>query len=604
MTTTRRSARLNNPITPSLDAPSYYQRDDDHDDHGPTTTTAAMPPPPSSGAKVVIDVVRAEGGEGGTAGRRRAAVVVVAPPPKEVAVENDSDNDEEDEGDSDSESESGASDLLHPTASRPRRRPARRTTLREEVEYRRTRLARLLRGREGTAYADAILGREDIVNSRLLLLLLDGESSSSSPTPPPPASPAFAAARRPPPPAEPTTTMRRRVGGGATMMIRCALLEEWNHALPAAFSLVVHCVLYYQFYAMISTFADWLCYCPARWQWYAGGGGGGGGWWWWDADKFYASALFLSVLAGRVTGTLYDWNDNAPYRMLIDMQLRNRWVLRSWDARLMNYFSGDAIRSRYEREVDNAVPPIRVGRVTRWGPGAKRVLDLISFFLCYKSVEHFLWRVGPSSTTPPPPPAMVNDGAPRPPGRGGGRRSSSSSSSSSLSSSSSSSRGRRRVSHECTAVVGALGNPYASAMLDWIASRAAESAHDDVVARGYVANAMNCGWSGPRTTTTRDDDGDRPWTYYDGNDENTDSSSEFVEANDDESDRPTMPIAEGGNTIAPPDDDYDESRNIVPAAGEPIPGPVDWLKEQLFVFASTAICLGLLYACGIPFLLI
>jgi len=572
MTTPRRSARLNNPIPPSLDAPSYQRDDDDDDDPGPTTT-AAMPPPPrrrrrqpqssdddgvdvdptsmssrgdaSSGAKRVFDVARAEGGEGGTADRPAS---VVAPPPKEAAVDNDEDDDDDDDSD-----------------------PTSRTTLREEVGSRRSRLERLLQGREGTAYADAMLGREDLVNSRLLLL--DGES-----------------------------TMRRG-GGGA---IRCALLEECHHALPAAFSLVVHCVLYYQFYAIVSAFADWLCYSVVA-RWCAGG--------WWGADGFYASALLLSVLAGRVTGTLYDWNDSAPCRMLIEMQLRNRWHLQSWDARLMNYFSGDAIRSRHERRrgggegvgredggggehVDNAALPIRVRRGARWGPGAKRVLDLISFFLCYKSVEHFLWRVGPS-TTPPPPSAMVNEGAPRPPPppgqRGGGRSSSSSSSSIS--------RGRRRVSHACTAVVGALGNPYASEILDWIASRAAES-DDDVVARGYVANAMNCGWSGPRTTTTSDDDGDHPWLYYDGNDESTDSSTDVVEANDDESDRPTTPIAEGGNVIAPPDDDYDDERRNVVLAACPIPGPVDWWMEQLFVFASTAICLGLLYACGIPFLLI
>jgi hypothetical protein len=124
---------------------------------------------------------------------------------------------------------------------------------------------------------------------------------------------------------------------------------------------------------------------------------------------------------------------------------------------------------------------------------------------------------------------------------------------------------------------------------------------DHVAARGFIENAMNCGWSGTTSVVggaridVRYGDGGRP-----RNDLVKNVSSDV------DADEPNRPISntvkKEGIAIAPGDDS--EAQGKVVPYGELVLGYVDQASEILSLLVSTVICLGLLHACDIPFLLI
>lgn len=329
------------------------------------------------------------------------------------------------------------------------------------------------------------------------------------------------------------------------LTVRDVILEEYYHTLPASFSLLLHCTLYVVIYSLIAMIVEWVCK---------------------DIDMYYFAVMLLSLCMSRMTGNIYNWNDTSIYQKRIDFQLRNKWYLRLWDVKLRNFFEGDAIRSRYEKCVVRrgdscsiASSPCEGRSKKIWGRRIKLVLDCCSFFLCYKSVEHFVGRIAPI------------------PGGGG----------------ESSSVVQRRVSHACPSVMSALDNPYT---LDILKSIAKVDVQTEEM-KGWITNAKNCGWSITSGGTKKlnnlhiSDKVEGNWhmegVYYPGT---------IVEITND-----------GNFAIVRYDDNGSLetlSSDNVRHASEKYAKYVDQAKGLMFLVTVTALGLGLLYAYDMPFLLI
>lgn len=517
-----------------------------------------------------------------------------------------------------------------------------------EIHSRQKLLTKILRGKEGTAYATMIQNQETLVNSQLLdrmrmkgrepIAATDGRTSLKS-------------------------------------AIHSILLDEYYHTLPGAMSLILHCVLYITTYALIVKFVNLLC--DILIIVFTG----------WDIKTndfdctlhehaFHAILLILSLLASRITGAIYDWNDNKLYQRRIAFQLRNKWILNFWDSKLLNFFHSDSTRMKYECYHENLPcwndgEALQNGTATTaaatasskqchhhphqrrklFGWRVKYMLDLFSFFFCYKSVEYFLYNVGVIPLS-----EITDEVWANLPSRHVHNQSlhGTSSSRDILLDRVCDEHPRRKlqpgqqhrihfggddtagVSYACTNVRSALDNPYALDMLSWIAKMEFQS----VEIANWIANAKNCGWSGVVAggddaaslveieASTKDqismsiddnivdddevqsvhvvnsDDKVHQWTCITPQQirEGSENSYEGHDARENESYYPEM------RRISAQDADYIRSTVASEAYYEFIRSPnprfFDYVKEQLFWFATTFLCLGLLYICDIPFLLI
>lgn len=158
---------------------------------------------------------------------------------------------------------------------------------------------------------------------------------------------------------------------------------------------------------------------------------------------------------------------------------------------------------------------------------------------------------------------------------------------------SSSSVVQRRVSHACPSVMSALDNPYALDILKSIAKVEVQTEE----MKGWITNAKNCGWSGTSGGTKKLNNlhiGDKVegnWhmegVYYPGT---------IVEI-----------INDGHSAIVRYDDNGSFetlSSDNVRHASEKYSKYIDHSKELMFLVTVTALCLGLLYAYDLPFLLL
>jgi len=421
-------------------------------------------------------------------------------------------------------------------------------------------LSKLLRGIEGSAYANTFIRWEEMVNANLSLLkeeetnnsIIPNEASevtmSDASTTPPTSSSAVVLS-------EP----RFHIADCSSMpphrlTVRDVILEEYYHTLPASFSLLLHCTLYVVIYSLIAMIVEWVCK---------------------DIDMYYFAVMLLSLCMSRMTGNIYNWNDTSIYQKRLDFQLMNKWNLRLWDVKLRNFFEGDAIRSRYKKCVgrrgdscSTSSSPCEGRSKNIWGRRIKLVLDCCSFFLCYKSVEHFVGRIAPIPSLLLPSTLV-----------GGGE--------------SSSVVHQRRVSHACPSVMSALDNPYALDILKSIAKVEVQTEE----MKGWITNAKNCGWSSTSGGTKKLNNlhiGDKVegnWhmegVYYPGT---------IVEI-----------INDGHSAIVRYDDNGSFetlSSDNVRHASEKYAKYIDQAKELMFLVTVTALCLGLLYAYDVPFLLI
>ena len=225
------------------------------------------------------------------------------------------------------------------------------------------------------------------------------------------------------------------------------------------------------------------------------------------------------------------------------------------------------MREEYEEYEDGGKSDAPSERGRRWGPRLKHLVDLLAFFVCYKSVDYFIYSLGalPLSDITD----SVVEGLPsRHVQMHRDRRSKE--------------NGR---SYACHSVVTALHNPYAADMLEWIAKMQIDS--DET--RGWVRNAKECGWLGPAEA-----DGD------------SHEESGIAGELSDPTELPTFLSQK--RVLSALDDEYleeaiteDAYANLV---GETELRFYDPAREVLFLLASTAVGFGLLSYFDVPFLLI
>lgn len=180
------------------------------------------------------------------------------------------------------------------------------------------------------------------------------------------------------------------------------------------------------------------------------------------------------------------------------------------------------------------------------------------------------------------------------------------------------------VSYACSHIRSALDNPYALDMLNWIASMETDS--DEVM--NWIANAKNCGWpgrveTGADDTTSRVDIECKEDMACSTNDQIIDDLLEEYQGPVDvvhsdavehhrtctyEAIRDNESYYPERRRISAQDDDY--LRNTVSHEAyydfirSPHPRFYDSVKEHGFWFVTTVICFGFLYIYDIPFLLI
>lgn len=448
---------------------------------------------------------------------------------------------------SSSEEESEASDL--PTPIDNSNETSQLQELQSEISSRQRLLSKLLRGKEGSLYASLVQEQEEMVNSQLLSGKDDAsKTSSSSPT--------------------------------ALQRIKSILVDEYYHTLPGAFSLIIHCLLYVTVYAIISKSLTKLCDVTIIYftGWDANVN-------WFDSTNhelvFYAIVLFFSLVAARLTGVIFDWNENRMYQKRVAFQVRNKWYMKCFDTKLMDYFHEGALSNKYDTKKNDSGTDkeavegreARQSKKKKWGPKIKYVLDLFSFFICYKCVDSFVstyMYLGSEITD------SVLQNLP----------------SRQLQEERDAHLVATGFSYACPSVTSALDNPYAKDMLNWIASLEIESEE----AKNWLTNAKKCGWSSEM---------DKVEVHSDLEEE----KEEEEEDDEEEEEEDASPTFLRQRRIMSAQDDKYLQATISREAyydlvGDPRPRFFDPDKEMFFLLTSTTVCFGLLYAFGIPFLLI
>jgi len=257
--------------------------------------------------------------------------------------------------------------------------------LREEIAQRQRKLKRLLAKKEGSAYASMLMRNEDHVNSHLEKRLADSHSKSSTQHENNQFLPAI-----------------DHEGGGPLKLLLDFFLNEYYHTLPGCVSMSIHSALYITIYGIVSTLTKPLCSYTTSWfstSWHIIDSN-------YDDSReeniFFLALLLFSFALARVTGALYDWNENRSYQRRIKFHVRNRWYLGCWDVRLMNWFGGDDIGGMHSRhhageassgsgtEAGDKAGSNDKRKNKKWGPRVKKVLDVISFYLCYCCIEWFI----------------------------------------------------------------------------------------------------------------------------------------------------------------------------------------------------------------------
>ena len=403
------------------------------------------------------------------------------------------------------EADAGSGDGTCTVASVPVQQETRFEHVRHEMDRRKKMLTELLRGNECTAYGRFARQVEDAINDCL--------------------NPVRSASLH-------------------FQNVQAFALDECFHALPGAASLVLHCCLYVTVYSLVSQSMGWLYEAMVGFLEHFGFGGS-------FERAFHATALFVGLFTARLTGALWDWNENENYQDRVTFQLRNRWRLKRWDTNLLDYFHAGAIREKYDD-----CP--RLDSVTaRRGPRLKKALDLISFFICCTCLNHFVSKMGCgiSDVTQP-----VLDGLP----------------SRELAEKRGQFLAHNGVSYACSSVKDALESPFAADMLNWVAS----VGQADEEARNWISNAKKCGW-----------ELEAP------------ESHDTILAGDRDSDRVTVVKP---SAMSRADESYLRDnvskvtyRNLTDGARI-----IDPLRYAVFMAAFAGVCFGLLGSLQAPFLII
>jgi hypothetical protein len=115
---------------------------------------------------------------------------------------------------------------------------------------------------------------------------------------------------------------------------------------------------------------------------------------------------------GRLTGGLYDYYDRGEeYQEWLDNVTQDRWLRRCWDGRIMNWFSGDELRNKYENSKPRGTDTLHNEEQNNnnnknnnsnsnnnskvknnryhWGSRLKPIIDVTVFYVCLFGVDFF-----------------------------------------------------------------------------------------------------------------------------------------------------------------------------------------------------------------------
>ena len=232
--------------------------------------------------------------------------------------------------------------------------------LERSIEQRKTLLAKLLQGKEGTEHAEGIQEHEDIVNTYLLAGLKKLQSQSNVTKPP-------------------TSTVKHLNGNSQSTMqgIRHSISRELQFTLPGIISLLTHCSLYLSIYGCINKAIEWTCdkFIIHLFGWHISENA-------FDCTHheriFQVVCLVMGCLLGRLTGSIWAWNENEEFQQKLRGEIKSHTS--KWDIQIIRWFEGKG--KRYKSR--------------QWGRQCKLILDTISFFIAYVAVDRVLHRDFPT----------------------------------------------------------------------------------------------------------------------------------------------------------------------------------------------------------------
>ena len=237
--------------------------------------------------------------------------------------------------------------------------------LERSIEQRKTLFAKLLQGKEGTEHAESIQKQEDIVNAYLLTGLKKLQARSNETK-------------------HPSSTMKHSNGSSQSTIqsIRQSVSRELQFTLPGIISLITHCSLYISIYGCVNKAIEWACdKCIIYlFGWHISENA---------FDCTYHERIFqlvclaLGCLLGRLTGSIWAWNENENFQQKLRGEMKSRSSNSScWDIQIIKWFEGKG--KRYKSR--------------QWGRRCKLFLDTVSFFIAYVAVDRVLHRDIPSYT--------------------------------------------------------------------------------------------------------------------------------------------------------------------------------------------------------------
>lgn len=188
------------------------------------------------------------------------------------------------------------------------------------------------------------------------------------------------------------------------------------YTLPACLSLLIHCILH----NAINTSIQNTIYNVGIPFWLRHVGN-------WDIVSnryeptqlialFFLLGILLAMTFGRLTGGLYDYYDRGEeYQERLDNITQDRWHRRCWDGRIMNWFSGDELRNKYEKTKprgtdtlhneeqqnsnnsnnntttsnNNNNSKVKHNKRYHWGSRLKPIIDVTVFYVCLFGVDFF-----------------------------------------------------------------------------------------------------------------------------------------------------------------------------------------------------------------------
>lgn len=190
-----------------------------------------------------------------------------------------------------------------------------------------------------------------------------------------------------------------------------AIFADVHHytTLPACLSLLIHCILH----NAINTSIQNYIYNVGIPFWLRHVGN-------WDVVSnryeptqlialFFLLVILLAMTFGQLTGGLYDYYDRGEeYQEWLDNVTQDRWLRRCWDGRIMNWFSGDELRNKYEKSKTRGTDTLHneeqnnnnknnnsnnnskvKNNSYHWGSRLKPIIDVTVFYVCLFGVDFF-----------------------------------------------------------------------------------------------------------------------------------------------------------------------------------------------------------------------